>query len=418
MSDNTIRQVILLGALAIMGVIGVQSYWVMNTWDIQQEEFDRTVKIALMRTAQNLAEIDSVELPTRDLIKQTASNAYVVNYENPIKISNLEHYLSKELQDRGLILDFEYGIFDCSSDEMVYGDYCSVGEENTALKSSLPKYDDFIYYFSVRFPSMPSHLLNRMQLSVLFTVILLFAVLFSIYCMFIIVRQKRLSEMQKDFINNMTHEFKTPISTIKIAADYFHKNEDIQNNPRLSKYTNIIQEQNQRLNNQVEKVLQIAQMEKDNFKLNPEPIELNQFIEKTLKGIEMKIQERGGMLKTRLSNASMPIQADRLHLSNILSNLLDNSIKYSKEGIPEIEVSTTQIGERILLEIQDKGIGISKEHLGRIFDKFYRVPTGNVHDVKGFGLGLFYIKNIIEQHGWKIKVNSKKDIGTTVAITI
>lgn len=416
MNKNEIRRLVIFGALVILGIIAIQSYWFYETWDFKEKEFDRTVDIALQRVAENLAVIDSFQIPTIDLVKKASSNYYVVNINNTIDAHNLEYFLQREFQSKALNEDFEYGIFDCSSDEMVYGSYCSVDDrEKNEHISRLPKYDKFTYYFGVKFPKRSSFILSKMERSIIFTLILFLTIIFFFYSMYIILRQKRLSDMQKDFINNMTHEFKTPISTINVSADVFINHPDIQQNERLSKYANIIKEQNNRLNMQVEKVLQIAALDKDNLKLKIEPLDLNEILASVLKSNEIKINEKKGQLYTSLISQSLPIKADKVHLTNILHNLLDNAIKYSKEK-PEITVNTKIENNKILLEIADKGIGIPKEHQAKIFNKFYRIPTGNVHNVKGFGLGLYYVKNICDAHNWKIKLTSEKEQGTLITI--
>jgi two-component system phosphate regulon sensor histidine kinase PhoR len=257
-----------------------------------------------------------------------------------------------------------------------------------------------------------------MRLTLIFSGILLVTIFFFLYAMSIILRQKRLSEMQKDFINNMTHEFKTPISTIRISTDVFLKSPEIIANPRLSQYANIIQEQNQRLNNQVEKVLQLAKIERGSFKLNKEDVDLHELVQSVLESIRVQVEKLGGTVECELGAKRPHIQADKLHLTNILHNLVDNATKYSK-GNPKIILKTKTVDDnRIQLQIIDHGIGISKEALAKVFEKFYRVPTGDVHDVKGFGLGLFYTKNICDAHGWKISIESEQGKGTTVSILI
>jgi two-component system phosphate regulon sensor histidine kinase PhoR len=224
--------------------------------------------------------------------------------------------------------------------------------------------------------------------------------------------------MQKDFINNMTHEFKTPISTIKISANTFLNHPSVKSDERLLQYAKIINEQNERLNSQVEKVLQLARIERDNFKLNLEEVQLHELLESTAESTRLKLNESGGTLKTELKATRTLIKADRLHLTNLLHNLLDNAIKYCK-GHPEIIVKTENAaGNHLRLTIADRGIGISKEYQSRVFEKFFRVPTGNVHDVKGFGLGLFYIKNVCSAHGWKIELESEPGKGTEIRILI
>lgn len=420
MDSNIIKRVVLLGTLAIIGILVIQSYWVMQTWNLKEDEFHQTVKIALLQTAEDLAKEDSIVLSFEDLINRRSSNYYVVNTNNHIHGPTLEYYLHKALTDHHLILPFEFGVYDCTSNKMVYGNYCEIATEDKELTTTLgdlPKMEGLTYYFGVRFPTRTSYMLGQMYRSVFFTILLLLTIFFFGYAIAIIMRQKRLSEMQKDFINNMTHEFKTPISTIKISADVFANAPEVINNPRLAKYADIIKTQNHRLNDQVEKVLQIARVEQDSFQLNMENVVLGNLINSVLNSVELKVYEQEGQLIRNIQIGETIIKADKHHLTNILHNLLDNALKYVKNK-PIIKVSALQKNSAIQLIIKDNGIGIKKEYHSKVFQKFYRVPTGNIHDVKGFGLGLFYIKNICEAHGWIIHLESEEEMGTQLSILI
>lgn len=421
MQNAVIRWVVILGAIALVGIIGIQSYWVMATWDLNEEEFNKKTNLALFQVAKKLADINDAELPSRDIVKQRTSNYWIVNMAVEIDAELLEYLLQSELEERSLNVDFEYAVFDCHTDEMVYGGYCSFtpeGERKNLDLGDLPKDREFTYYFGVKFPSRTGFLFDKMQLILFLSAILLVTILFFAYAMWVILRQKRLSEMQKDFINNMTHEFKTPLSTIKIAAGVFANDERVQSDSRLERYANIILEQNERLNKQVEKVLQLARLEKGNIELKKERVVLLEVLEPLLESTRMQLEQRGGELKTDLTAVhGVTIMADRLHLSNILYSLLDNALKYCN-GQPAITVSTERVDKRIRLRIADNGIGIAPSHQARIFDKFYRVPTGNVHNVKGFGLGLYYVKRICQAHDWQIELESKLGQGTAFEILL
>ncbi|MFQ5446149.1 MAG: sensor histidine kinase [Saprospiraceae bacterium] len=419
MNNNTIIRVVIFGALAIISIIAIQAYLLMNTWDAEEKAFQENVTIALQNVAKEFEKLGS-PLPAYDLINQVSSNYYVVDINDFIDANNLEYFLRRELEQVGLREDFEYGIYNCDTRKMAYGKYISYSAEDVKKvntpKEQLPVHDKFLYYFGVRFPHHTTQILSTMRLSLVFSGILVVTVIFFLYSMFIILRQKRLSEMQKDFINNMTHEFKTPISTIRISADVFMNSPEITGNKRLLQYATIIKDQNSRLNRQVEKVLQLARIERDNFKLNKENVDLHQILTQILESTRLQVEKQGGSLKSELGANNPVLLADKLHLTNILYNLLDNATKYCGEA-PNIEVATTELeGGAIKLSIKDCGIGIQQEYLNKVFEKFYRVPTGNIHNVKGFGLGLFYTKSICDAHGWKITVDSKIDKGTTVSI--
>ncbi|MCI5083202.1 MAG: HAMP domain-containing histidine kinase [Saprospiraceae bacterium] len=418
MNSNIITRLVILGAITIIGLIGMQSYWVISTWNINEEEFNKKVRLALLNVAKQMAEVKESSLPVKDIIKRRTSNYYVVNIEAEIDPALLKEFLRREFEQLALDEAFEYSVYDCTTDEMVYGGFYGPlieKEKSKAELGNLPKYDEFTYYFGVKFPNKTGHLLGKMQLTITFTALVIVTIIFFAYAMFIILRQKRLSEMQKDFINNMTHEFKTPISTIKISADVFLKAPQIQEDKRLMQYARIIKEQNMRLNKQVEKVLQLASIEKGNFSLKPEVLDLTEVLNNTIQSIRIQVDKIGGTLQTDLPQRPTSIRADRLHLTNILHNLFDNAIKYCKD-IPDIQVCLQENDGQLELSIKDNGIGIDQEFQHRIFDKFYRVPTGNVHNVKGFGLGLFYVKSICDAHGWRIRLFSKPEAGTEVKL--
>jgi two-component system phosphate regulon sensor histidine kinase PhoR len=420
MSNRVIFRLIIFGALAIVSIMATQAYLLINTWSSEEKVFNENVMIALQNVAKEFEKLGSA-LPNYNIVNQVSSNYFVVDINDFIDANNLEFFLKRELEEIGLREDFEYGIYNCDTKKMAYGKYISYKDPNSTVPNHtpeklLPVHDKFLYYFGVRFPNRTSQILSGMRLSIIFSLILLITISFFLFSLFIILRQKRLSEMQKDFINNMTHEFKTPISTIKISSEVFLNSPEISNNKRLLQYATIISEQNNRLNKQVEKVLQLAKIEKDNFRLNLENVDLNELLEKILASISFQIEDAGGNLSKDLCKESSMILADKLHLTNIIHNILDNAIKYCK-GSPEITVKTRiNRDKKLRLIIEDKGLGIDSEHLNRIYEKFFRVPTGNIHDVKGFGLGLFYTKNICDAHKWKIAIHSKIGNGTTVEI--
>ena len=409
----------MIGAITILGMITHQTYWIVNTWNLNEEEFQNKVNLALYRVAQGLARANNASLPPRNIIQQKTSNYYIVNMEDEINGNLLEEYLKREFESMALNIDFEYGVFDCMSKEMVYGAYCKYSPETDHIEESseLTTYDGLNYYFGVKFPNRPSYILGKMWLSIFYSLILLITIAFFLYAMYTMLRQKRLSDMQKDFINNMTHEFKTPISTIKISSEVFLNHPLIKEDQRLSNYAKIIKEQNDRLNKQVEKILQLVKIEKDVFELEKEVIDLAPLIEQIIEGCRARVSQQNGTIDFLMEGTSFKVKADRLHLSNVLYNLVDNAIKYCKTS-PKIKIKLGQVHDKITLTIEDNGIGIEPDFQTRVFEKFYRVPTGNIHDVKGFGLGLYYVKKIIDLHQWKVFLKSALGKGTTILLEI
>ncbi len=419
MSNHLIRRIILLAGLSVFGILFIQTNWLINTWDLKEEEFHNSASISLRKVAEKIAAFNDTELPKQELIQRRASNFYAVNINSAIDANVLEDFLLQEFQNRSLYTDFEYAVYDCSSNELVYGNYCKLGEEDKTIERSedLPTFQDLIYYFVVKFPSKQSYILTDIWVSVLLSIMALLASLFFIYSAWIILKQKRNSEMQKEFINTMTHEFKTPLSSIKIAADVFLKNDDIKNDSRLKQYAEIIKEQTLKLNDQVEKVLNIARIEEKSVKIKKEEVDLKSCLDRIAQTELGKFNASDISLRYTAPSPDIKIQADPLHFNNIITNILDNALKYSEAG-DQVTLSYHKQEQAHQVRISDTGIGIAPEHLKRIFDKFYRVSTGNIHNVKGFGLGLFYVKNICSAHQWQIQAASKPNIGTTITITI
>ena len=415
MRNRTIQSIAILGCIAIAGIICIQIYWLNQALNLQQKQFQESVFISLKRVAERISDYNKMDFPVKNPVKQISSDYYIVNIREAIDANILELYLSKELHKMNIQTDYEYAIYDCSSDKMVYGDYVSFQESAPPIKlGELPKYDEFIYYFGVNFPNQTSYLMAGNKLWVFFSFLLCIAILFFIYALGVILRQKRLSELQKDFINNMTHEFKTPISTIHIAADVLLENELIKKDFGLSNYAKIIKGQNERLNMQVEKVLQLTKIDRQNIELKNENTSIHDCINAIVQSVELKLKNKQGSIETLLLAKNDIISCDKLHLTNILYNIIDNAMKYSPEK-PKIILETSEMEGFLYLKVLDNGIGIAPEHIKEVKKKFFRVPTGKVHNVKGFGLGLYYVNQVCKAHKWSWSIESKIDEGTTIS---
>jgi two-component system phosphate regulon sensor histidine kinase PhoR len=418
MKHKQVRTVVLLGAISIIGIIAIQLYFLLQAWDIREKQFHQTVVIGLKNVAEKICKFNQSALPYGNPVKQITSNYFVVDVNSVIDANVLEYYLKTEFAKLNLHTDYEYAIYDCHTDKMVYGNYISVDGSGkpATLSFSLPKYDRYIYYFGVRFPAFRSTLAGNMAIWFFFSVILLLSVIFFVYAMFVILRQKRWSEMQKDFINTMTHEFKTPLSSINISADVISQPGILNDPDRLLTYASVIKQENNRMIQQVEKVLQVAKIEKQGVQLKMEPLDLNTLVETVAETFSTNTND-GIQIETSLDPGLVPVEADVLHLTNILFNLLDNAVKYSGEK-SHISLGTLKEYKRITLVVLDDGPGISPKYQKQVFQKFFRVPSGNVHDVKGFGLGLYYVKTICHAHGWNIRLQSEVGKGSTFKIII
>lgn len=421
MSNANIRLVILLGAIAILSIIAMQSYWLIQQRSQESQSFHQTTTIALLHVAEKMAQLNHSTLPSGEIIKRITPNYYIVNFHDVIDAKMLEYALLDEFSSRANYSEFEYGIYDCTNDEMVYGNHCNLIDPVKSIKSEgkLPKYEEFegAHYFGVKFPSRVESLTTSSGLTWTLALIAFITVAFFVYAIWVILNQRRYSEMQRDFINNMTHEFKTPLTSIQLSSDFLSKQHVIVDDDRLRRYTELIRSQYQRLNTQVEKLLNIARLESGEFKLKSERIDMHKLIDEVLdsKGAEAGIE---GRVFNRIYNAkNTEVVGDHTHLGNVINNLIDNAVKYSPPDQP-IDVITEDEGHHLSVTIVDRGIGIDLVHQKHLFNKFYRVPSGNVHDIKGFGLGLHYVRKILHMHKGNIFVESALGKGSRFSFNL
>ncbi len=329
----------------------------------------------------------------------------------------LRNLIKEELMDRAIPIDFTFTI---TSGDSVTNKAAKTADLKRWYKVNLFPNDVFrknlelAVYFPDRnvFIGRTTSLL--LGLSVAFTLIIFLTFLLS---MFLIIRQKKISEMKSDFINNMTHEFKTPIATISIAADSIANEKVINNEKKVRFFTGMIKKENVRMNEQVERILQIARLDRKEFEFNFQAVNVHELIEDAIKGILLQVEKKGGKIVTKLEAVNPVVTTDPVHFTSLLYNLLDNANKYSPEA-PLITVSTINCPKGIYLSVEDTGIGMSKAVQARIFDKFYRLPSGNIHNVKGFGLGLSYVKAILEANNGSIKVYSEPGKGSKFVVFV
>ncbi|EOR94406.1 two-component regulatory system, sensor kinase protein [Arcticibacter svalbardensis MN12-7] len=337
---------------------------------------------------------------------------------NPRTVDTL---LQTELINRGINLDYSYKISTANSDSLLFSSISNVEGKNDDLSiyhtTLFPKgIISDTGLLTVMFPGKNQYMFQNMH-AVLASSASLLLVLIGCFAFTImtIFRQKKLSEMKTDFINNMTHEFKTPVATIMIASEALKDPEITEDKSRISRLAGIIYDENIRLGNHIERVLNIAKLDKGDLKLDFMKVEMNDLISAISDSMELQFQKKNAKVQLDLQAEHAAINGDELHLSNVIFNLIDNALKYSKE-IPEIKISTFNTGKKLVIRVSDHGVGMSKDHQSKIFEQFYRIPTGNLHDVKGFGLGLSYVHDIVSRHRGEIKVKSEKDKGSDFEI--
>jgi len=457
LKKNRIWLIIILMSLALLGIAVTQIYWIKSNLTLDEKNFDTKVYKALYEVNEKLAldakteknnwerlqgmfkssQLNKItnsfdEYRRRQLQNEMQELSYSLNpaeYLEKINPTELQRSISLALVNQGIDLEFEYGVYSNKDSSFIiinehFVPVLQTNTQSTNIFSSkgLLNTRYRINLLSTEFMSPGSLMIifpNKNILlsptvwpslfsSLLFTGIILFGFSYTIY---IIFTQKKVSEMKTDFINNMTHEFKTPIATISLASDSVLTPGIISNEEKVRKFIHIIKEENHRMLNQVEKVLQIARLDKKTMELKKHEIDVHELIEKAVEHARLNAEKKQGRIFTELEAENPVLMADQTHMSNVIHNILDNAVKYTVEN-PEISVSTKNLMNGLEMIFKDNGIGMSKEARKHIFDKFYRIPTGNVHDIKGFGLGLSYVKAIVEAHQGKISVKSEPGKGS------
>lgn len=430
--------IIVLISLSLIGIIYIQFAWLNSMVLLRQDQMKEKIKLVTQSIGTELSQYKGTPPPY--------NKSPILNDDLPNEI--FKPYLvgsrltSQEIQQK-IRLGFDANNLDKVPFEFALA-VLNSGELNYFERQSqnfVDWYGDTINHFSINYFLIPpsgsatenltsdemliivvpqikslvfKDMTYRILAAILFTLIIVSAFYLTVSTM---IRQKKLSEIKNDFINNMTHEFKTPIATISLAVDAI-KNEKVQKDvEKLGYFSSIIKEENQRMNRQVETILKSALMDRQEVQLNLRPLHVHEIIRDVADNFILRLQEKQGMLETDLAATDDLIEGDEVHISNLVTNLMDNAVKYSKENVPPIiRLVTSSNNKKFVIRIEDNGIGMSRETLKRIFEKFYRAHTGNIHNVKGFGLGLSYVKNVVEAHDGTIKAESTLGKGSCFTI--
>jgi two-component system, OmpR family, phosphate regulon sensor histidine kinase PhoR len=417
MNRRAIRIIVILGCISTLGIIIGQSYWLRQAFDLREKQFSHSVFIALDNVAGDLIDASNDSTINVEAIRQIASNHFTVEFNSNINPELLEEFLINEFRRNNLNLNFEYAIFECSRDSFIFGNYVEINKVAKPKRITHTNYGSHHYYFGVLFPQKAAFMANKMKAWIFITLILFLVIIFFGYAIYIIFNEKRISEIKADFINNMTHELKTPISTISISSELLLKPGTLNNKERLTRYAEIINEESERLKNLVESVLKISVMEDRKFNFNFENHDLVKIIEEVVNNFKLRIEDEKGNISFDSNVETLYMPIDKVHMINVLNNLLDNGMKYNRQS-PEININLNATKNQLTLSVKDNGIGIDKKQIKHIFEKFYRVPHGNIHNVKGYGIGLYYVKKVIIAHKGKIEAQSVNNEGTTFLIKI
>lgn len=419
MKGKTLKFIIFLATISIAGVFLVQFIFLRSSYNYSEKQFRESTSVALKEVAWqillaggNTANFDSITP-----VEMVSGNYYLVNVNAVIDNDLLKTNLVEQLKKHDIYTDFEFAIFDPELDRMDEGTLITVDDKEQISKFNFPGNEDYTNYFGVHFPNRSAFINSELSIFYFLTALLVIIILFFGYTLSAIIRQRQLTEVQKNFINNLTHELKTPISSIALAANVLSSEDILKSPKRLFEYARIIQEQNKRLSKNVEKVLNLASLEKNKIHLNLKEINLNRALTEIVEQFKHTDFGRKADVEFDFCKHDIMVFADSFYFSHLVLNILENAVKYC-EQTPKIKIILVEEKGWCELGFSDNGIGISKDQRKKIFNKFYRVPTGNVHNVKGFGLGLDYVKKIVVAHKWKIRVDDNPEIGSIFTVSI
>ncbi len=407
----------MLAIFSFLGIVALQVFWFRKAYSYEQKQFEDNVVIALNTVAEKIYSLKKENTENAQPVRQVATNYFVVQINDTLHPFLLENLLIEEFKIRNLTETFEYAIYDCFTDSIVFGKSVSIRENQSESAHYLQyiKWERDGHYFGVYFPQRGRHLFSNLEIWIYSSILVVIIIVFFAYTLFVILQQKKLSEVRTDFVNNMTHELKTPIATINLTASALGEPKMMENPERLKQYIGILNEEGNRLKTLVDKVLQASSADSGSLQLKLEPTALNTVVSEVMKNFTSHVQ--AGHIHLDLEKDLPAINTDRFHLTNVLFNLVENAIKYSKD-ILDITISSRTEGKYVIVQVADRGMGIPKEHQKKIFQKFYRVPKGDIYETKGYGLGLFYVKHIVDKLQGEIFVKSELGQGSIFTLRL
>ena len=402
-----------LDSLMVQEIIGSSSSEIYSNIDFSEKDLNKSPIVQLANS------VDMSEAERNFLDKNLKAALSKIPVHKRVSEFEIKELLSRKLNEFGIDLDYEFAIY---SNDLATKVQSERFEYDKASTFSIPIFYDegnrSRYKLLVNFADdgkfILSSIMGMIMMSIIFTSIIIIAYTSAL---FQLVKQRKISQIKTDFINNMTHEFKTPIATINLALDAIKNPKIIEDTDKVKRYLNMIREENKRMHAQVENVLRISKLEKNELNIGKDRVDLHDLIVDAIAHVELLVEDRDGYIKTYFEAENSSVLANETHFTNVIVNVLDNAIKYSP-NTPKIEVYTENVGTNILLKIKDHGSGMSKAAAKRVFEKFYREHTGNIHNVKGHGLGLAYVKRIVEDHQGYVSVESEKDNGSTFTIKL
>ena len=418
MRSSTLKWILLSTTVLIALIVMVQLFWLKKVYSFEEKQFHNNVVKSIRGVFEDLEMNDNPAMSLGQLIDNPGANYFLFKADTIPQKDSLTFYMRQEFEDFDVLTDCMIGAYSATANKYVYEEYLpSAGSHYLAQPlNTLPVFSTKFDHIILFFPHRSNYIISEMNFWIISSIALFITLIGLAVSLFYFYRQKFLSEIQKDFVNNFTHEFKTPLAVMKIAADVLAQESILQQPNRLERYTAIIKNQTEHLQNQVSRLLKAASSENRILPIEKQDINAEQLIEQALSKVQPLIEQSHAKIELKSESSGTSVFADKAHLELAIVNLLENALKYSSN--PHIVVETGKDDNDFFISVKDNGIGIEKKYQKNIFKKFYRVPTGDIHNVKGFGLGLNFVKKIIDAHDGKIKVNSLPGIGTEFRLFI
>ncbi|HTN07252.1 HAMP domain-containing sensor histidine kinase [Agriterribacter sp.] len=418
MRSATLKWIVLTGAVVIGLIIAIQLYWLNHIYKLEQKQFDTNVVKSVRGLFEDMSLSDSPGSHLQQMITMRPSpNTFVIRISNLPPEDTLAFYLTNELMDFDVLTECNVALYDKTKRYYIFQqNIASPASAPAVASATLEIYPADYHYILLHFPDRSAYILSQMNLWIIGSTVLVLVLIGLAISLFYFYKQKFLIEIQKDFVNNFTHEFKTPLAVMKIASEVLGQPGIIKQPGRMEKYTSIITHETEHLQNQVERLLKMAVSEQNVLRVEMESIPVKELIDQAISKLQPLVEARGAKIEIKIEAEDVAVKADKTHLELAIVNLIENGIKYS--SVPLIIIEAGKCGSDSFISVKDNGVGIDKRFFKNIFKKFYRVPTGDVHNVKGFGLGLNFVKKIVDAHNGKIVVNSVPGIGTEFKIIL
>lgn len=404
MHNSHLRTIIALGTLVLIALFCIQAYWFHRAFDVAEQQFDHSVQVAMRRVADSVSNAAS--------IKKIASNFFLIETENALDGEDVDRMLETEFAIRNLVVDYELGVYDADDDTLLYGNYVKATRPRTAVTSAAHGHSGVATNFAVYFPEKNGTVLASLDIWVWSTVALLLMTGFFAYAIVSLLRERKFASLKNDFVNNMTHEFRTPVTNIGIAGEILRNK--LPHDHELSNYVRILLQENDLLRGKIDQVLlgsSAGHVQRESFTL----VDVHRLLTECAAAFELRLVRREGQIELALHADRPSVCGDRELLAQAFRNVVDNAEKYTGTA-PRILVTTRDTVDGVVIEITDNGIGVPPAMRSKVFEKFYRVPAGDVHNVKGFGLGLSFVKEVIKSHRGSVSIAGASQGGTTVQI--